>query len=99
MEQENGQQPLARIKAGGVSVSLWENKAIFNDRQVTILKASLQRTYKAKDGQWKTSNSFSRNEIPLAIFCLRKAFEKIIDIQNQQSKTDSPVIAEEHVGY
>ena len=98
MEQENGQQPLARIKAGGVSVSLWENKAIFNNRQVTILKGSLQRTYKSKDGQWKTSNSFSRNEIPLAIYCLRKAFEKIIDIQNHATGNGDNNVEEIQIG-
>jgi len=38
------------------------------------MKATIDRRYKDKDGTWKSSGSFSRNEIPLAVFCLLKAF-------------------------
>jgi hypothetical protein len=34
------------------------------------LKATLERRFKDASGTWKSSNSFSRNEIPLAIHCL-----------------------------
>jgi len=43
------------------------------------LKASVERRYKDKDGSWKSTTSFSRNEIPLAVYCLEKAFETIIE--------------------
>ena len=49
-----------------------------------MLKASVQRRYKDKDGEWKSSQSFSRNEIPLAIYCLQKSFEKIIEGQKDE---------------
>ena len=52
---------------------------------VKILKATVQRRYKDKTGQWQSSGSFNRNEIPLAIHCLQKAFEKIIELQNEDS--------------
>ena len=38
----------------------------------------MDRRYKDKDGSWKSSQSFSRNEIPLAVYCLEKAFEAIV---------------------
>jgi hypothetical protein len=38
-----------------------------------------------KSGTWQSSTSFSRNEIPLAIHCLQKAFEKIIEKQNEEA--------------
>jgi len=38
----------------------------------------VQRRYKDKDGDWKSSQRFSRNEIPLAIYCLQQAFEKML---------------------
>jgi hypothetical protein len=43
-------------------------------RKVNLLKATVERRYKDRDGTWKSSGSFSRNEIPLAVFCLLKAF-------------------------
>ena len=74
-------KPVAKFKAGQVSSALWENEISVNGRKVTMLKATVQRRYKDKDSQWKSSGSFSRNEIPLAIYCLQKAFEKIVSVQ------------------
>jgi len=47
------------------------------------LKATIQRRYKYKDGQWKSGGSFGRNEIPLAIYCLEKSFEHMIEGQKE----------------
>ena len=60
-----GQKPVAKYHAGQVSAAIWENEISVNGRQVTVLKATVQRRYKDKDGDWKSSGSFSRNEIPL----------------------------------
>jgi hypothetical protein len=84
-------KPVAKFKAGQVSSALWENEITVNGRKVTVLKATVQRRYKDKDGQWKSSGSFSRNEIPLAVHCLQKAFEKIIEVQVSESGGDGVV--------
>jgi hypothetical protein len=81
-----GQQlPVAKFKAGQVSSAVWENQIQVKGAKVTVLKATVQRRYKDKDGDWKSSGSFSRNEIPLAIHCMQKAFEKIIEMQNEDN--------------
>ena len=80
-----GQMPLAKFKAGQVSSALWENEVQMPRGTVKILKATIQRRYKDKSGTWKSSTSFSRNEIPLAIHCLQNAFEKIIEKQNEEA--------------
>ena len=72
-------QPIAKFAAGAVSAALWENEITLNSgKTANILKASVCRRYKDHNENWKTSTSFSRNEIPLAIYCLQKAFEAII---------------------
>ena len=77
------QTPIAKFKAGSVQAAIWQNEVPVNGKMVPILKASVQRRYKDKNsGEWKSSASFSRNEIPLAIFCLKKAFEKILGEDN-----------------
>jgi len=87
-----GQKPTAKFKAGQVSAALWENEiAAKNGGKVTVLKATVQRRYKDKDGNWQSSGSFSRNEIPLAIYCLQKAFEKIIETQIDSANGDGVV--------
>ena len=79
------QTPIAKFKAGNVAVAIWENK-IGND---TVLKVTVQKQFQDKQGNWKSSGSFARNEIPLAVFCLQEAFKEIIDRQNRQSQQES----------
>ena len=77
-----GQKPVAKFKAGMVSAAIWENQIEMKGKTVTMLKSTVQRRYKDKDGDWKSSQSFSRNEIPLAIYCLQQAFETMIGESN-----------------
>jgi hypothetical protein len=77
-------RPVAKFRAGQVSAALWENEITVNGRKATMLKATVERRFKDKDGQWKSSNSFSRNEIPLAIYCLQKSFEHILEGQKDE---------------
>jgi hypothetical protein len=87
-----GQQlPLAKYKAGPVSSALWQDIVQMPRGAVKILKATVQRRYKDKNGEWRSSGSFNRNEIPLAIHCLQKVFEKIIELQNEDSGTGNNV--------
>lgn len=75
-----GQKPVAKFAAGQVSAAVWENEVTTRGgKTVTMLKATVERRFKDKDGQWKSSNSFSRNEIPLVIYCLQKSLEHIIE--------------------
>jgi hypothetical protein len=76
--------PVKKFIAGSVSCALWENEATVDGRKVTLLKATVERRYKDKDGQWKSSGSFSRNEIPLAVFCLLKAFAAMAEENEEE---------------
>ncbi|MBN1489908.1 MAG: hypothetical protein JXA69_08325 [Phycisphaerae bacterium] len=71
--------PLKKFSAGSISCAIWENPTTVNGQKVNILKATVERRYKDSDGQWKSSGSFSRNEIPLVQYVLGKAFEAIIE--------------------
>ena len=70
--------PVKKFSAGSVSCALWENEATVDGRKVNLLKATVEQRYKDRDGTWKSSGSFSRNEIPLAVFCLLKAFAAMV---------------------
>jgi len=73
-------QPVKKIRAGsGVSCALWENEITVNGKPVTILKASVERSYKDKNDKWKSSSSFSERELPHAIWCLQRAFDAMIE--------------------
>ena len=82
-----GQRPVAKFAAGQVAAAIWENEVMTRSgKKLTMLKASVERRFKDKDGQWKSSNSFSRNEIPLAIYCLQKSLEHIIESRKDEDE-------------
>ena len=72
-------QPVKKFKAGQVNCALWENEITVNGRIVSKMNATLERRYKDKNDKWQSSNSFGRNDIPLAIYCLEKAFEMMLE--------------------
>ncbi len=91
MTEQKG--PAVKIRAGQVSAALWENEITTgNGNKATVLKATVQRRYKDKSGNWKSTASFSRNEIPLAIYCLQKCFEKIIETHNEKPDNEEEVV-------
>ena len=84
-----GQRPVAKFRAGQVSAAIWENEVTTKaGKKVTMLKATVERRYKDRDGQWKSSGSFSRNEIPLAVYCLQKSFEHIVEGQKDDDSVE-----------
>ena len=88
---EKAKGPVAKVRVGAISCSVWENQISVNGTDKTVLKASVERRYKASDGTWKSSTSFSRSEVPIAVYCLGKAFEKMIGEESGESDTDSGV--------
>lgn len=79
--------PVKKFNAGSVSCALWENEATVDGRKVSLLKATVERRYKDRDGTWKSSGSFSRNEIPLAVFCLVQAYTAMLS-EGQEGESE-----------
>lgn len=70
--------PVRKFRAGTIACALWRNEAVFGGRNVPMLKATVERRYRDSDGTWKSSGSFSRNDIPLVVYCLQQAFDAMI---------------------
>ena len=85
-------EPVKKFQAGQVSCALWENMATVNGKQQAILKATIDRRYLGADGTWKSSQSFSRNEIPLAIFVLQLAFEYMIERKPEDEEVEKQTV-------
>ena len=88
------QKPMVRIRAGQISCGVWENEIESYGQTRSILKASVSRRYKDRGGRWQSSSSFSRNEIALAIWCLGKALDAIIEKENSQPGDGDDVVEE-----
>ena len=83
------------IAAGSCRAAIWENEIRVDGSSKKMLKASVERRYKDKDGSWKSSQSFGRNEIPLAVYCLEKAFEAIVSEETAQNGNGSGEVTDE----
>ena len=70
-----GQTPIAKFKAGQISSALWENEIEVKGKTVTILKATVQRRYKDKDGNWQSASGFGKNDLPKLALVVNKSFE------------------------
>ena len=53
---ETGNLPMDRFRAGGVTAALWDNHVQFKGKPVRMLKVSIERRYKDKNGLWQSSN-------------------------------------------
>ncbi|MFN3166985.1 MAG: hypothetical protein ACE37H_07970 [Phycisphaeraceae bacterium] len=81
-------QPTAKFRAGSIECSLWENEIQTKTGTATVLKATVERRYRNAQGEWASTQSFGRNDLPMAIFCLERAFAEIIDRDNHRPARD-----------
>lgn len=86
------QKPVCKFKAGQVSAAVFGNEIPVKGGKTTMLKATVQKRYKDSDGNWKSSNSYGRNELPLAVYCLQKAFEFMLDEGNGNGDSEEIVV-------
>ena len=80
-----GTQPVNKFRAGQVACAVWNNDIVVQGTKKTVLKATVERRYKDSNDIWKSSGSYSRNEIPLVIYCLQKAYAAMIEGTEENS--------------
>lgn len=77
-----GQKPKKKFKCGGVTASVWENSAEVmrdgNKVMSTFETIVVERTYKDKDGEWKKTNNFRKNDLPKVSLVTQKAYEFVM---------------------
>ncbi len=64
--------PVKKFSVGAIQVAVWENESKEGNRFNTV---SLDKRYKDKSNEWKSSSSMKLNDLPKAILALQKAFE------------------------
>lgn len=92
MEQINVDKntPEKKFRASPVTATVWANEVQTKEGETRMYRTiSLERSYKDKEGAWKSTNSMRVNDLPKAILVLNKAFEYI------SFKDESNIIGEE----
>jgi hypothetical protein len=70
-EQQQPNRPIAEFRYGLCRTSVWQNQ---NQDGQTRYSVSLQRSYRDKDGNWQTTQSLNRDDLPLMIQALTDAY-------------------------
>lgn len=65
-------QPIRQVKENGVSISKWENKGIDGVKNYSY---TIQKRYKAKEGEWKTSNTYFESDLVILKALIEQIFK------------------------
>jgi hypothetical protein len=75
-QSQVGNKPEKHIAAGSIRATVWKNEVTPKDGPVTSFRTvTFERTYKDKNGDWKTSSALRLNDLPKASLVLSKAYE------------------------
>jgi hypothetical protein len=69
--------PVKKFFVAGINVAIWENELETESGARKTNSVSIDRRYKDKNGEWKSTNSLKAQDIPKAILGLQKAYEFI----------------------
>jgi hypothetical protein len=87
--KETSQKPEKVFRLRGLSSSIFVNTAKSEKREITYRKVSLQRNYRDDDGEWKSTNSFGRDDLPTLQLLLQRSWEFILDTDATRNKDDT----------
>jgi hypothetical protein len=76
--EETKKAPVAKIRAGYVTASIWENAT----EKGTRTSVTFQRSYKDKDGKYHNSDSYSGGELLELSKAALDAYDKIREARN-----------------
>ena len=92
-----GNKPEKKFRAGPISATIWENQGQNKAGEpVTYRTISIERNYKDKNDQWKSTNSFRINDLPKVTLVSSKAFEYLAmsDVSSHEFVESSGVMPE-----
>ncbi len=76
---EQKQMPELKLKAGAISLAVWNNTGQNSSGEATSYKTiSIDRSYKDKKGDWQKTNSLRVSDLPKVALILSKAYEHLI---------------------
>ncbi len=78
----NSNKPVKSFRLRGITASVFENSS--EDGKL-FYKVTLQRSYKQGD-EWKSTNSFGRDDLPLVNLLTKQAWEFILNTESKSQK-------------
>lgn len=71
--------PETKFRAGAIAATVWKNTASSKDgKEVEYRTISIERNYKDKNDEWKSTTSMRVNDLPKVIIVMQKAYEHLV---------------------
>jgi len=70
--------PEKKFRAGAITATVWQNSAEKDGQQTSYSTVNLERSYKDKEGNWQSTNSFRLNDLPKLALVAQKAYEFVV---------------------
>ena len=77
MSDTTTNKPIQVLRRRGVKVSVFQNQS----GATTFHKVAVQKIYREDGGDWKTTNSLGRDDLPVAQMLIGRAWEYILDLE------------------
>lgn len=71
-------KPEKKFRAGAISATVWKNIQEKDGVEFEFFSVSLERGYKDKAGQWKTTASMRVMDLPKASLVLNEAYRYVV---------------------
>ena len=81
------QKPHDEVRIGTVKAAIWQNQA--GDR--TRYNVTFSTSYRDADGQWKTTQSFGRNDLLVLAKVADRAHSRIFELQRTEDESEQAV--------
>ena len=81
---KDSNKPVKSFRLRGITASIFENSS---EDGKSFYKVTLQRSYKQGD-EWKSTNSFGRDDLPLVSLLTKQAWEFILNTESKSQKED-----------
>ena len=78
-------KPIATFRHRKISAAVFQNES---QKGGTYHSVSVQRSFKPEGGDWQTTNSFRRDELPVLLELGRQAYAFILEQENKVSSAE-----------
>ena len=95
-QESTGNMPEKKFSTGAICATIWKNNGKNNKtgEPVEFRTIQLDRRYKDKEDNWKSTSSLTINDIPKAQLVLQKSFEYLV-LKGQDPSSDKDKVDEE----
>jgi len=81
--------PEKKFRVGSVTATIWKNTNKVDGKEVSFYTVALERSYKDKEDNWKTTNSLRSSDLPKAILVASKAYE-FLELKDEVIQAKAP---------